>query len=314
VLAGAGAAVSERRLLLFGGSGRLGRALQREAGSDWTVIAPSRDELDLALADVRDLQMWIKASAPEVVLNAAAMAWVDACEEDPVTAAKINARLPGVAASACRLEVIPLIHISTDYVFGDESGGGSAPYSEDSPVSPLQSYGRSKARGEQAVLAAGGSVSVVRVSWLTDSGEDTFVRYLLGQVRTGRNEVAVLRDQRTRPTMTGGLARWLLAVAERLADGVAVPSILHPAGCESVCRGEWAEAILASRGYGALEVIDDPGQRSALPYAVQGATQIALRPVDSSLDARVTMRWSQEHGLPELEDWREVQHSEDGSG
>ncbi len=312
MLVGAGAAVSERRLLLFGGSGRLGRALQREAGTDWTIIAPSREELDLALADVRDLQLWIKASAPEVVLNAAAMAWVDACEEDPDAAEQINARLPGVAARACSLEVIPLIHISTDYVFGDESRGGSPPYLEESPVCPLQSYGHSKARGEQEVLTAGGSAVVVRVSWLTEPGEDTFVRYLLSQIRAGCSQVSVLRNQKARPTMTGGVSRWLLGVAERLADGVAVPSILHPAGCDAICRGEWAEGILASMGYGDIEVIDDPGQCSPLSHAVQGATQSALRPADSTLDAEATMRWSQQQALPELEDWRDVQCPEPG--
>jgi len=307
VLAGAGAAVSGRRLLLFGGSGRLGRALQREAGDEWTIIAPSRDELDLAQADVRDLQLWIKASAPQVVLNAAAMAWVDACEDDPAAAEGVNARLPGVAAKACFLEVIPFIQISTDYVFGDESSGGSPPYSEDSAACPLQSYGRSKARGEQAALAAGGAAAVVRISWLTEPGEDTFARYLLGQVRAGCRQVAVLRNQRSRPTMTGGLSRWLLGVAALLADGVEVPAILHPAGCETISRGAWAEAILASAGHGTLEVIDDPGQRSSLSYAVQGATQRALRPADSTLDAEATMRWSQQQGLPELEDWRDAQ-------
>ncbi len=304
--------MSERRLLLFGGSGRLGRALQREAGTDWTIIAPSRDELDLAQADVRDLQLWIKASAPEVVLNAAAMAWVDACEEEPDAAEQINARLPGVAARACCLEVIPLIHISTDYVFGDESRGGSPPYSEDSPVCPLQIYDHSKATEERAALTAGGAATVVRVSWLTEPGEDTFVRYLLSQVRAGCSQVFVLRNQKARPTMTGGVSRWLLGVAELLADGVAVPNILHPAGCEAICRGEWAEAILASMGHGDLEVIDDPRQRSPLSHAVQSATQSALRPADSRLDAEATLRWSQQQGLPELEDWRDIQWPESG--
>ena len=298
--------MSARRLLLLGGSGRLGRALQRQAGPAWTIIAPSRAELDLAGADVRDLQLWIKATAPEVVLNAAAMAWVDACEDDPETADRINAHAPGLLASACALEVIPLVHISTDYVFGDESTGGAAPYGEESPVCPLQVYGRTKARGEQQVLAVGGAATVVRISWLTEPGDDTFVRYLIAQVRAGRSHVAVLRAQKARPTMTVGLARWLLALADRVAAGVVVPRVLHPAGCDPVSRGEWAEGILAAAGHGSLPVIDDPDQRRGLPYTVQGATQRALRPADSSLDARSTMRWSQEQGLPQLEHWRDL--------
>lgn len=306
MLVGAGTAVSEHRLLLFGGSGRLGSALQREAGPGWTVIAPTRADLDLARVEVRDLQTWIKASAPQVVLNAAAMAWVDACEEDPEGANRLNAYFPDVLAKACALEVIPLVHISTDYVFGDEALGDGAPYSEESRTCPVQIYGVSKAKGEAAVLSSEGRSCVVRISWLTEPGEGSFVRYLLAQVRSGKKEVAVLRDQKTRPTMARGLCRWLLGLIKLLAAGSTVPGILHPAGCEPVSRGEWAEGILASLGYEGLEVIDDPGTAGGPDYTVQGATQCALRPVDSSLDARFTMNWSRDQGLPVLEDWRKV--------
>ena len=298
--------MSDYRLLLFGGSGRLGRALQHEAGSDWTIIAPTRGELDLAQAEVRDLQMWIKASAPQVVLNAAAMAWVDACEEDPEGADRLNAYFPGALAKACALEVVPCVHISTDYVFGDHAVGGPAPYSEQSQRCPLQIYGASKAKGEEAVLSSGGRSCVVRISWLTEPGEGSFVRYLLAQVQAGKKEIAVLREQKARPTMTAGLSRWLLGLMELLAVGGTAPSILHPAGCEPVSRGDWAEGILASLGHRDLVVIDDPGKIDGLPYTVQGETQCALRPADSTLDAGFTMSWSKAQGLPALEDWRKV--------
>jgi len=298
--------MSSRRLLLLGGTGRLGSALQSALPSTWTVIAPGREQLDLAVAEVRDWQHWIRATAPNVVLNAAAMAWVDACEQDPEAASQINGVAPGRMARACALEVVPFLQISTDYVFGDPSQGSSAPFAEGSEHCPLQHYGRSKADGESAVLAAGGRVAIVRISWLTAPGADTYVSYLISQVSDGAEEIAVLRQQRTRPTMTPGLSRWLFAVADCLADGREVPRILHPAGCDPVTRGEWAEHLLDHHGYGMLRVIDDPRQRQTPEYALCSESQLALRPRDSSLDVTTTMRWSREQQLPELDDWRSL--------
>jgi dTDP-4-dehydrorhamnose reductase len=295
--------VSARRLLLLGGTGRLGSALQRCAPPQWSVIAPGREQLDLARAEIRDWQHWIKATAPDVVLNAAAMAGLESCEEDPYGASDVNAEAPGRLARACALEVVPFLHISTDYVFGDASDGNSAPYAEDAPHCPLQRYGQTKAEGESAVLDARGRSSVVRVSWLTEPREGNFASYLLGQVRDGAKQVAVLAQQRTRPTITSGLSRWLFAVAERLASGAQVPKILHPSGCEPVTRVAWAEALLDHFGYGWLRVVDDPNQLDCPEHAVQSPTQGALRPRDSSLDVTKTMAWSRAQGLPELGDW-----------
>jgi len=297
--------VSARRLLLLGGTGRLGSALLRAAPASWTVLAPGREQLDLRTAAIRDWRNWIKATAPDVVLNAAAMAWVDACEQDPDSARRVNDEAPGWLARACSLEAVPLLHISTDYVFGDPSEGGP-PYAEHSVPSPLQSYGRSKAEGEAEVLAAGGRASVVRLSWLTEPGEDTFVRYLLSQVRAGAEQIAVLAQQRSRPTMTPGLSRWLFSLAGTVLTDASVPRILHPAGCEPVTRGEWAAWLLAQRGYGHLPVIDDLEQHPCPAYAVRGSSQQALRPLDSSLDVRATMDWSRQVGLPVLEDWQRM--------
>jgi dTDP-4-dehydrorhamnose reductase len=302
--------MSSRRLLLLGGTGRLGSALQNSTPSPWTVIAPGREQLDLAGAEVRDWQHWIKATAPNVVLNAAAKTWVDACEKDPQSASQINGLAPGLMARACAVEAVPFLHVSTDYVFGGPSAGCSAPYAEDSELSPVQHYGHSKAAGESAVLAAGGQVSIVRISWLTAPDEDLFVRSLLTQARGGAEEIQVLRQQLSRPTMTPGLSRWLFAVADRLADGREVPRILHPAGCDPVTRGEWAEHLLDHHGYGMLRVVDDPQQKQSPEYAIRGGSHLALRPRDSRLDVTRTMRWSREQQMPELDDWRSLLEAE----
>jgi len=298
--------VSARRLLLLGGTGRLGSALRLCAPPTWSIIAPGREQLDLARAEIRDWQHWIKATAPDVVLNAAAMARLEACEEDPHTASDVNGEAPGRMARACALEVVPFLHISTDYVFGDASGDNRAPYAEDAAHCPLQRYGQSKAEGESAVLDARGRSSVVRVSWLTEPGEGSFATYLLGQVKEGAKPVSVLARQRTRPTITSGLSRWLFALAEHLASGAQIPKILHPAGCEPVTRGAWAEALLDHFGYGWLRVVDDPDQLECPEHALQSATQGALRPLDSSLDVTKTMAWSRTQGLPELDDWAKL--------
>ncbi len=280
-----------RRLLLLGGTGRLGRAVL-SAAPGWTVEAPGRAELDFATVSADGWKAALEARRPDVVLNCAAHALVDACETDRGGAEAVNATAPGRIAAACAALAVPLLHISTDYAFGGRPG----PFVEGDATGPVQHYGVTKVAGEEAVLSSGARASVARISWLFGPTSSAFAGYVLDQVDGSGAPVRVHSRQTSRPTFAPTLVAWLLGVAELLAVGVAVPPILHPAGGPWASRAEWARAILDAAGHTDLAVVD------------QGDDGImrAARPLDSRLDGDATMGWSFARGLPPVPNWREL--------
>jgi dTDP-4-dehydrorhamnose reductase len=281
-----------RTVLILGGTGRLGGALASAARPSWTVHTPSREELDLEDGGFLDHLVLLEDLAPDVVINAAAMTHVDRCEERPEAAMAINAVGPGLLGAACENFGIPLVHVSTDYVFGD----GEPPYTPGDSVCPVQHYGITKARGEREVLDSGARAVVARVSWLFGPDGCTFDRWVLEQVEGADSRVGVLTWQRSRPTWIPTLAQWLLAVAERLVAGVETPSILHPAGGPWASRAEWARRILDANGHDSIPV----GEQAEAIWT----RHAARRPVDSRLDAAATQVWAEQVGLPRIGDWR----------
>ena len=159
-----------RAVLVTGGNGQLGRELARHAWPDgWQAVALGRDALDLG--DPAALAATIDAGHDgrpwAAVINAAAYTAVDKAESDVVTAWTINALAPAALAAACAAAVIPLVQVSTDYVFaGDRQGA----WQVDDPVAPLGVYGASKLGGELAVRTAGGRVAIVRTAWVVSAG------------------------------------------------------------------------------------------------------------------------------------------------
>ncbi|MEO6340033.1 MAG: sugar nucleotide-binding protein [Caulobacteraceae bacterium] len=270
-------------ILATGGRGRLATALAARGGEQ--VVALPRTALDIgdaeavaaALADLR----------PSAVINAAAVSSVDAA--DAARAHAVNAVAPGVLAAACAAAGVPLIHLSTDYVFGAAT---DRPWREDDPVSPINAYGRMKAEGETRALAAGGRVCVARVAWLFGDGQDFIARMLA--VGRARGEVKVAADQIGSPTPIGVLAERLLALAVRMAGGDATPDILHLAGSPPVSRADWVAAGFAAAA----------ARGEAVPRLVRARLadfpEDAPRPAYSALD---TARASALFGSPI--DWRD---------
>ncbi len=160
--------------------------------------------------------------------------------------AALNALGPRLLAEACARAGVPLIHISTDYVFGADP---SRPWRETDSVSPVNAYGRTKAEGERAVLDSPGQVCVARVAWVFGDGEDFIARLLR---RAGDGPVRAADDQIGSPTPIRALAQRLIALAGRMAAGEAgLPRILHLCGGPPVSRADWVEAALAAlRGAG----------------------------------------------------------------
>ena len=198
------------RMLVTGIEGQVARALAERAGPDLEVIRLGRPELDLATAgDLTDL---FAGEAPEVIVNAAAHTAVDRAESEPGLAHAINAIGAGAVARAAADLRVPIIQLSTDYVF---DGSGDRPLSEDDPTAPINVYGASKLAGEDEVAAVGSDHVILRTSWVHAPFGANFVRTML-RLAESRDEVAVVGDQWGRPTSALDIAAAIETIAGNL--------------------------------------------------------------------------------------------------
>ena len=185
---------------------------RRRLRADWCwigwIVPRSTSTAPAASPDV------FAASAPALVVNTAAYTAVDAAEDDADAAFRANRDGPAELARLCEAAGIPLIHISTDYVFDGLKG---APYVETDATSPQGVYGASKLAGEAAVLAGCSRAIVVRTSWLYSPTGKNFVRTMLAAGQRNR-ELRVVADQTGCPTSAQDLAQAILGMA-RAADG-----------------------------------------------------------------------------------------------
>ena len=193
-------------ILVTGGAGQLGRSVARcGAALGQAVLALGADQLDVT--DPAAIAAQLDRVAPAVVINAAAYTAVDRAEAEPDRAAAINAIAPGLVAEACAARGIAMLHVSTNYVF---DGASERAYVESDPVAPLSVYGETKAAGERAVVACGGTV--VRTSWLFAAGGPSFVQTIV-RLATAQATLRVVADQHGCPTWADDLAAALLALA-----------------------------------------------------------------------------------------------------
>lgn len=255
------------RVLVSGGSGRLARALSRVGGD--RVQALSRTALDISEPAV--FQAALARLKPDVVINAAAIASLEACERAPERAQAINALAPGQMARACAQAGTPFIQISTDYVFGAPA---HRPWRESDPVSPVNLYGELKAEAERQIFAAGGEVCIARVAWLFGDGKDFIAHLLRGQDET----VRIARDQVGSPTPIFPLAGRLLDLAGRMAARQPVPHLLHLAGSPAVSRADWVAT--------AFDALRLTGRRTPelVPVPMSDLGSSIVRPHYSALD------------------------------
>mgnify|MGYP001814915977 CR=1 FL=1 len=194
------------RVLITGAEGQLGRVVQSGFGAH-QVVAPRESELDIC--DRRQVEEALDAVRPDLLLNAAAYTDVDGAESDPEAAFAGNARGPGILAVATAPRGIPILHISTDYVFDGEAG---RPYDERDETGPCTVYGRSKLEGEEAVRQANPRHFVVRTAWLYAAEGRNFPRTMVELAE--RPEVRVVNDQFGSPTFAPHLAAGLRELIE----------------------------------------------------------------------------------------------------
>jgi dTDP-4-dehydrorhamnose reductase len=228
------------RLLVTGAGGMLGRDVARaaeRAGHEPVLLAHA----DLDIADERAVERAVARAQADALLNCAAWTDVDGAESHPEQAHAVNATGAGNLARAAAAEGIPLVHVSTDYVFGGQApldgGGRPRPYVESDPTGPRTVYGQTKLAGERQVLAASPRHAVARSSWLFGLDGPNFVATML-RLAGEREAVQVVTDQSGCPTWTGHLAPALIGLIERDVRG-----LVHLAGAGVASWNEFAREI-----------------------------------------------------------------------
>jgi dTDP-4-dehydrorhamnose reductase len=252
------------KILVSGSKGMLGTDLVRVLEPSHTVTGVDLEELDIT--DRRAVARQVDTLAPDVLINVAAYTDVDRSEEQEEAAFQVNAEGPANLALACRTVGIPLVHVSTDYVF---DGRGQRPYSEEDPPNPLGVYGRSKLEGEKRVHEILPEACLVRTAWLYGKGGKNFVKAILDQA--GRKDLLrVVHDQRGSPTYTHDLALALRAAAERGLKGTF--HVTNQGACSWL---EFAEKILELAEMRTVKVE---------PITTEELGRPAPRPANSVLD------------------------------
>jgi len=251
-------------LLMFGKTGQVATEAARRA----EVIALGRDAADLR--QPAHCARAIHAHRPRAVLNAAAFTAVDGAESDAATAHLVNAEAPGAMARACADLGIPLIHISTDYVF---PGTGARAWRETDPVAPRNVYGHSKLAGEEAIRRTGCAHVILRTSWVFSAHGANFVRTML-RLSESRDQLQVVGDQTGGPTPAADIAATCLSLADAMAAGAAPGGTYHYAGTPATSWADFARQIFALSGR-SVRVTAIPSADYPTP---------AERPLNSRLD------------------------------
>ncbi len=195
-------------IAVIGLGGQVARALVRVAGQRGIPLAAG-GRPDVDVTDERSLSGFLDRLKPRLVVNASAYTAVDKAESEPEAAFRVNAEGPARLANICAAADLPLIHLSTDYVFG---GKGSTPRSECDPIQPAGVYAASKAAGEAAIRDRLERHLILRTSWVYDESGQNFLRTML-RLATTREEIGVVDDQCGSPTYAGDLAGAILDIA-----------------------------------------------------------------------------------------------------
>ena len=250
-------------ILVFGKTGQVGRELAQLPD----VHCLGREEADLNdAASIRDA---IRKFTPDAIINAAAYTAVDAAEADVELAYQINAHAPKIMAQEAQSLKIPLVHISTDYVF---DGSGTTPWTPDDGTAPLNIYGRSKRDGELAVLGACNHAIVLRTSWVFSSHGQNFVKTMV-RLAQSKSSLDIVSDQIGGPTSARAIAYACMRIVKSPLPSTS-ERIYHFAGAPDVSWAEFAEEIFAQLG---KEIAITAIKSEDFPTAAQ-------RPLNSRLD------------------------------
>lgn len=264
------------RVLVLGRTGQVAQGLQVCAvrHPDVTLVSLGRPQLDLL--DTSSISGAIRSQAPDVIINAAAWTGVDTAEGAPDAARALNAIAVGKLGETTANLDLPVIHISTDYVFSGEKDGA---YREEDQTGPTNVYGYTKLEGEQLLRAANSKHVIVRTSWVHSPFGNNFVKTML-RLAVTRDEVGVVADQRGSPTYALDIAERLISIARTLkhARNDMRWGTYHLVGGGDCVWAEFAAAV-----FDASERLGGPSARVRCIETTDYPTP-ARRPANSRLD------------------------------
>jgi len=228
------------KILLFGSKGQIGRELvELAANKNISTFNFDIDSVDITDA-IQVARAFAIDNAIDVVINAAAYTAVENAEAEPTKAFAVNADGVKILSLECQKHHIPLLHISTDYVF---SGEKNAPYTEDDLAMPLGVYGKSKLKGETLLRTTWEQHIILRVSWVFGKYGKNFVKTML-QLAQKKQPINVVNDQFGCPTAAADVARVLLELAEKIVNGKRLWGIYHYSGKPAVSWYQFATKII----------------------------------------------------------------------
>ena len=255
-------------ILIFGKTGQVAKELQL-AGD---VLALGRDITDLS--NPSSCYDAIKMYVPEAVINAAAYTDVDSAETEEELATIVNANSPKSMAQACATLNIPLVHLSTDYVF---DGTGDEPWKPKDVTKPQNAYGRSKKIGEDSIRSVGSTYSILRTSWIFSSHGTNFVKSMLN-LSKNQDTLSVVMDQIGGPTPAKDIAKACLQIVEQLKQDPSKSGTYHFSGTEDISWADFATEIFQQTGRSV----------SVLPILTSEYPTPAVRPLNSRLNCSKT--------------------------
>ena len=263
-------------LLVFGESGQLAREIAAATVAEGcTVVTCSRRMADVT--DFTSVMRMVERVEPAALINAAAYTAVDSAEDEPDLAFAVNATGPYNLARAAARADIPLVHVSTDYVFDGLKG---APYLERDPVKPTGVYGRSKVAGERQIRAVGAHHVILRTAWVFSPFGHNFVKTML-RAGAKRDRLTVVADQFGNPTAAHDLAAAVLRIADRLVRDPAdhASGTYHVTGRGATSWHGFAREIFCQAGR--YTAVPAP---AVVPIPSRDWPTKAPRPADSRLD------------------------------
>ena len=258
----------QQKILVFGRSGQVTTEIQTLAD----ILALGRAEVDLS--DPAACSAAINAYRPRAVINAAAYTAVDRAEEEEELATVINGDAPTAMAQACAALNIPLVHISTDYVF---SGNGTSAWAPADKRTPQNAYGRSKLAGEQGIRATGCTHAILRTSWVFSAHGSNFVKTML-RLSESHDKLSVVDDQIGGPTPARAIAAACLSIAQQLCEDPDKTGTYHFSGAPDVSWCTFAREIFAQAGR----------STHVSAIATRDYPTPAARPLNSQLDCQTT--------------------------
>lgn len=260
-----------KKIVIFGASGQLGQAFASRL-TDKVLVSPHLDfnQTDQLINFLNTLAL------PDLMIDIAGYTAVDKAESEPHQAHAINAIAPGILARYAAARGIPLVHVSTDYVF---DGTKKDPYTENDAPNPLGVYGASKRAGEMAIMASGAPHLIFRTSWVISAVRTNFLKTMMRLFLT-RPEVRVVNDQHGAPNVADDLAGAILHAVSLFQD--------HHSGIYHLSNTDYAT------WYDLARAIWEEMQRQAMPVVTQNLIPIATsdyptpaqRPANSRLDPR----------------------------